>query len=217
MLHDVILVLDCIRYYIFDPALRVHSHAHTIPTAKIQRIFEITKNKNKIIQNYQRKGLLLVYRGIKGRRLFKWANRRGKFFDVSWFFLILTFFGTCARWNRIELTLNIFWTCAKWNRFDFTLYTLRFKKSRQGVCCMCGKIAKRCNIFGGWEWAATKTKCLKWDTLLWWVNVEKARLAIAINRAMAIRLLRSRYRIFSTTLCSRFHAFLSRSHSLWYV
>ena len=38
--------------------------------------------------------------------------------------------------------------------------------------------------------------------------------ATAIACAMVIRSLRSRYRIFSTTLCPRFHVFLSRSHNL---
>ena len=43
------------------------------PPAKVQRIFEITKKNNKIFQRpmayYQRQGLLLVYRGIKVRRI----------------------------------------------------------------------------------------------------------------------------------------------------
>ena len=42
MLHDIILIFDCFLC-IHDSALCMHSHAHTIPPAKVRRIFEITK------------------------------------------------------------------------------------------------------------------------------------------------------------------------------
>ena len=77
MLHDVILVLDCFLC-IHDSALRVHCHAHTIESAKIRRIFEITKKNNKIFQRplaYYAKlttamAYYSFYRGIKERRIF---------------------------------------------------------------------------------------------------------------------------------------------------
>ena len=42
MLHDIILIFDCFLC-IHDSTLRVHSHAHTIESAKIRRIFGIYK------------------------------------------------------------------------------------------------------------------------------------------------------------------------------
>ena len=52
MLLSEILVLDCIRYYIFDFLRECALRAHTNPPAKVRRNFDITKYQGKkIIQN----------------------------------------------------------------------------------------------------------------------------------------------------------------------
>ena len=76
------LVSDAIRN---DPNGDIPNSA-----AKLQRIFGLCKKKTKLFNGLWPINKIYCLSRNKGTKIFvKWANRRGKFFGVSWFCLIL--------------------------------------------------------------------------------------------------------------------------------